>query len=129
MDAQQPATAPRSHADPTGYVVIHLNVLDAPGIRRYLTALKPILASFGADFLFQLRPLEQIIEAPFSPQLDAWCDRPGAHLGVIRFTDRDQIRAWFDSEEYNAGPKELLKASADVDMRVFEDAHPVTGVI
>ena len=116
--------AGQAPADPGAYVVVHLNVVDPPGIQRYLSILGPILAKFGAQFLFQLRPVQSLIDAPFSQQLNAWCDRQGAHLGVIRFTDRKQITAWFNSSEYNAGPKELLKASTTVDMRIFEDAHP-----
>jgi uncharacterized protein (DUF1330 family) len=98
------------------YAVVHVEkVRDREGLQRYLGSLPPLLAKFGGEFIMRGRPVEGLMGA-WEPQKEMYA------LGVIRFENAEQIKRWFNADEYKEA-KALLKQSADVSLCVFEGLY------
>jgi len=98
------------------HVVVHIEkVKDKAGLQRYLAALPPILAKFGGEFIMRGKPVKKLMGI-WEPQKDLYA------LGVIRFENAEQIRRWFNADDYQDA-KALFKQSADVTLVIFEDLY------
>ncbi len=93
------------------YAVAHMyKVRMGADIVTYLERIDATLTPFGGRFLIHGDPVEAIEG-----------DWPG-HLIVIEFPDRDHVRAWYDSQAYQAILR-LRTDSSESDV-VFVDGVP-----
>lgn len=73
------------------YAVAHLHRVDmGPDIAAYLERIEATLAPYGGRFLVHGGNAE-VLEGPWT-----------GHLVVIAFPDREQARAWYHSDAYQA---------------------------
>jgi uncharacterized protein (DUF1330 family) len=82
------------------YIVVDIDVHDAPGLEEYRRQVPATVTKFGGRFLVRGGPF-QVLEGAWQPK----------RLVLLEFPSVEQARRWYDSEEYRPLKAMRLKAS------------------
>ena len=84
----------------SAYILVEIDVQDAPGFERYRETVVPSIVAYGGRFVVRGGKIETL-EGDWTPP----------RLAILEFPDRERARAWWSSPEY-AEPKALRLATA-----------------
>jgi uncharacterized protein (DUF1330 family) len=82
------------------YIVVDIDVHDAPGLEEYRRQVPATVTKFGGRFLVRGGPF-QVLEGGWQPK----------RMVLLEFPSVEQARRWYDSEEYRPLRAMRLKAS------------------
>jgi uncharacterized protein (DUF1330 family) len=82
------------------YIVVDIDVHDAPGLEEYRRQVPATVTKFGGRFLVRGGPF-QVLEGGWQPK----------RMVLLEFPSVEQARRWYDSEEYRPLKAMRLKAS------------------
>jgi uncharacterized protein (DUF1330 family) len=82
------------------YIIVDIDVHDAPGLEEYRRQVPPTLARYGGRFVVRGGAF-QALEGTWQPK----------RLVVLEFPSAEQARRWYDSEEYRPLKTMRLQAS------------------
>jgi uncharacterized protein (DUF1330 family) len=82
------------------YIVVDIDVHDAPGLEEYRREVPATVTKFGGRFLVRGGPF-QVLEGGWQPK----------RMVLLEFPSVEQARRWYDSEEYRPLKAMRLKAS------------------
>jgi uncharacterized protein (DUF1330 family) len=82
------------------YIVVDIDVRDAPGLEEYRRLVPGTIAKYGGRFCVRGGGF-QILEGSWQPK----------RLVVLEFPNTEQAKRWYDSEEYRPLKAMRFKAS------------------
>jgi uncharacterized protein (DUF1330 family) len=82
------------------YIVVDIDVHDAPGLEEYRRQVPATVTKFGGRFIVRGGSF-QVLEGAWQPK----------RLVLLEFPSVEQARRWYDSEEYRPLKAMRLKAS------------------
>jgi uncharacterized protein (DUF1330 family) len=82
------------------YIIVDIDVHDAPGLEEYRGQVPATLARYGGRFVVRGGAF-QALEGTWQPK----------RLVVLEFPSAEQARRWYDSEEYRPLKTMRLRAS------------------
>lgn len=75
----------------SAYVIVHAAIKNPEKMKAYAKASEPTVARYGGEFVFR------------GDAVAVLCGQhPYKRSGVLRFPDKEAVRRWYDSPEYQA---------------------------
>jgi uncharacterized protein (DUF1330 family) len=84
----------------SAYLIVDIDVRDAPGLEEYRTRVPATLTKYGGRFIVRGGKFQKL-EGAWDPK----------RLVLIEFPSIEQAKQWYDSEEYRPLKAMRLKAS------------------